>query len=219
MRRTPECDHEVDGSQHHEHHEWCIAKAVVTALYGNWYDHPPYTDYAQAIVEDPTEGFRELLAVTKARDEARASFRDSRRPPAPSTSGPYRETDVSEVADWKRTAHGYLETLSDVRALLHAEPSDEPYDRGLVEHVRKLAESNVSKTEKLTFTPDLEIRRQILRAVVRLAGRLEEQVTEAVLFRLHQGKDARPTDQEEQVFRNGYARLLELVTTFPRKAP
>jgi hypothetical protein len=42
-----------------------VAHALVVAVLGGWHDHPPYTDLAQEIVDDPYCG---IAMVFKERD-------------------------------------------------------------------------------------------------------------------------------------------------------
>ena len=46
-----------------------VARALVERVYGAWYDHPPYTELAQEIVDDPYCGVDQALAE---RDRQRA---------------------------------------------------------------------------------------------------------------------------------------------------
>lgn len=44
-----------------------VARALVEAVMGGWYDHAPYTDLAQEIVDDPYCGVQTALEEYHAR--------------------------------------------------------------------------------------------------------------------------------------------------------
>ena len=81
-----------------------------------------------------------------------------------------------------------------------------------------------SSPAKLEFTRDLRTRTLVLRAIARHAEALLEQATDMQLREAYEATSGGTDDvaavemqRMEQSFKNVYARLLELVTTFPRK--
>jgi hypothetical protein len=108
--------------------------------------------------------------------------------------------------------------------------AEEGYARFLVEalnlHPRFVppAPPHTPTADELRFTSDLHTRTLVLRAIQRNAANLLEQATDMQIRSMHEdmtgGSDDVPSVEMarlEQSFQNAYARLLELVTTFPRK--
>ena len=54
------------------HGRFEVAKALVTSVYGEWYDHPPYTDLAEMIVKHPRDGCQQALMELEKRGWGKA---------------------------------------------------------------------------------------------------------------------------------------------------